>query len=246
MLISIGEVKVNSLIKSMKHMSANKNGITSEMVKNLEDKEIKKLFLRNGPHHQDGWGIAYEKDNNFKIKKSTNSILKDPKIFSLRDIKTNHILLHTRYKTIGSKSLKNTQPFQHENFIFSHNGTIKKKIKYDQQRFPNKPGTDSEALFYSILSKIDKISMPESIKTTFDSIEKEPNSNIFLSTKDKTYIYSSSRTLPDYYRMKIGKNKDFIVISSEIIPLKDVSWEDLPFGQVVEIQNKTRTITIYN
>ena len=130
MLIAIGNVEMNSLIEGIKHMAKDKGKVTSRMVDTLTDPEIKVLFQKRGTCHQDGWGVAYLKDNDFEIKKSTESILTDKTIEQLKNIKTNQVMIHTRYQTIGEKSLKNTQPFKHGKFIFCHNGTIKKEIKF--------------------------------------------------------------------------------------------------------------------
>jgi len=238
MLIAIGNIEMNSLIEGIKHMAGDKGKVTSQMVGALTDPEIKALFLKRGTCHQDGWGVAYLKDNGFEIKKSTKSILTDKTIEQLKNIKTNQVMIHARYQTIGEKSLKNTQPFKHGKFLFCHNGTIKTEIKYDQEKFPNSTETDSERLFYSILSKLPQLSIPEAIKKTFQNIEKKPNSNIVLATDEKTYIYSSSRTIPDYLRMQIGMDKNSTIISSEILPLSTLSWQAVPFEEVITIDHK--------
>ena len=134
---------MNSIIDGILHMAGNKGKVTSQMVEVLTDLEIKSLFLRKGNHHQDGWGMGYLQDNEFKIKKSTESILKDQDIEKLKIIKTNLAMLHARYMTIGEKSLNNTHPFKHKKFLFCHNGTIKKEINYDQEKFSNPAKTDS-------------------------------------------------------------------------------------------------------
>tara|TARA_Y100000310_G_scaffold343936_1_gene454037 strand:- start:657 stop:1304 length:648 start_codon:yes stop_codon:yes gene_type:complete len=214
------------------------------MVDTLTNPETKAVFQTRGTCHQDGWGIAYFKDNEFEIKKSTDSILIDKNVEKLKNIKTNQVMLHARYQTIGEKSLKNTQPFKHGKFLFCHNGTIKKEIQYDKEKFLHDVETDSEKLFYSILSKLPELSIPEAIRKTFQDIDKKPNSNIILSSREKTYIYSSSRTIPNYMRMQIGTKEDLLIVSSEILPQLNLSWQDVLFDRVIVIDNKTLTVTI--
>ena len=239
MLVALGNVNILPLIEGLKHMAKNGSKVTSHMVKNLTDEELKKVFETKQPYHDDGWGIAYQDNNQFQIKKSLKPVFED-NTEEFNKIKNNFVLLHARFKTVGEKKLENTQPYQHNEFVFCHNGTIKKEIIYNKDKFKLKGNTDSEQLFYSILSK--ELPIKEAIKKTFDEIELKPNSNIILSNKEKTYIYSSYRTIPDYIQMYVGKGENLLVISSEILPQLNITWKKLPFEKVIEINNNTLEI----
>jgi predicted glutamine amidotransferase len=243
MLIAIGDLDMHKLVDGLIYMAADKGKVTTKMVAELTDEEIKTDFLRRGPHHQDGWGIAYLKDYQFIIEKSIKPVFEDEKIEDVKKVQSNLVMLHARYKSIGEITLKNVHPFQYKDFVYCHNGTVKKEIPYDKEKFPEEAETDSERIFYSILSK--NLPLPEAIKKTFSDIELKPNSNIILANKEKTYVYSSSRTIPDYLTMQIGTNQDLIVVSSEKFPSIEVQWQELPFEKVLIIDNQTKEFEFY-
>lgn len=239
MLLALGNVNMPLLVEGLKHMAKDGSKVTSKMIQDLSDQKLKKEFESIKPYHKDGWGIAYQDNNQFIIKKSLKPVFED-NTEEFNEIKTNFVILHARFKTVGDTKFENTQPYQHGEFVYCHNGTIKKEIKYNKDKFKPIGNTDSEQLFYSILSK--DLPIQKAIKKTFDGIELKPNSNIILSNKEKTYIYSSYRTLPNYLQMYVGKGENVIVISSEKIPQLNGEWNKLPFETVIEINNNTLEI----
>tara|TARA_Y100000310_G_C20487690_1_gene717632 strand:- start:196 stop:882 length:687 start_codon:yes stop_codon:yes gene_type:complete len=213
MLIASGNVNMNSLIDGMIAM-AKDNNISHEHNQRTGQGNWK---------HQDGWGIAFLRNNHWVLEKSPRPIYDDPKINRFRDLKTNLVIMHVRKKSVGDEiDLNNCHPFQHQDSIFCHNGTIKEKIFHHPQ-FQPQGTTDSERLFYSILSKPELI---PGIEETLNSYQTAKGSNIILSTKNKSYIYIKENIFPLYYQMKVSKNKDFLIISSEELN-KDMHWTTL-------------------
>jgi len=103
--------------------------------------------------HAHGWGIAYLDQGEWIVKKSEKAVFEDSEINELRTVKTNLAVLHVRRATNGVISYDNTHPFQFRNYVFCHNGTLRGKIDYDQW-FHVDGKTDSEKLFYSVLTEI--------------------------------------------------------------------------------------------
>ncbi len=240
MLIAIGNVNLDSVFEGMKDMAEDKGHVTTNMIPLLSDKKVQKMFITRGPKHSDGWGIAFLEKNNFIIKKSLNPIYEETKTKDIKNIKTKIAMLHTRFKSIGENKLENNAPFQNGEYIFCHNGTIRKKINFDKKKYTNHGDTDSERFFLSILSK--DLPIEKAIKDSFNELPLKPNSNIIISNKNKTYVYSSSRTLQKYFRMKMGRLNEGLIISSEIIPQLNIKWEEVPFDKVIEVNHHTLTI----
>lgn len=136
-------------------------------------------FLKNprddGPH-KDGFGMAYKEGNNWITYKSLHNPIS--KIYDdFNEIKkSNLVVIHLRHNchlgtkcniSTGKKSLENTHPFVHENYIFSHNGNIIDFENYkdslrkyiSDELFSNIKGeTDSEWIFYIFLTLLKEMS----------------------------------------------------------------------------------------
>lgn len=200
--------------------------------------------------HQDGWGLAIIENNHFHLTKSIKAIFDDPKVEEIAKTSTNFALLHVRLVGKGRVCFENTHPFYYktksgEEIVFCHNGTIKEEIKFDQ-KYRLHGETDTEQLFYAILTKYDETKdFSSAITTTFSSLLQPEDSNIILSTTTTSYIFSQSIKYPRYLQLWIGRNNDSLIICSErIAAMKDYSWKELAKGRVVVIDHKTLNISI--
>jgi len=195
--------------------------------------------------HKDGWGLATIKDNHFQLTKSTKPIFDDPQTEEVKKLNTKFILLHVRAASVGTVCLENTHPFYYkteseEEVVFCHNGTIKENIAFDPKYKPQGT-TDSEQLFYSILTQYQKTKdFSSAMSSAFTQLQQPVNSNIILSTKTTSYVLSTGTIYPRYLQMWIGKKKDSLIISSEkIAAMQDYSWEELVKGRVVVIDHQS-------
>ncbi|AYF45546.1 glutamine amidotransferase domain protein [Halobacteriovorax sp. BALOs_7] len=116
--------------------------------------------------HPHGWGVAYYVRNSPHIIKSTSAALED-KIFKKVSgvVSSQTVLGHIRKATIGETNILNTHPFQYGHWTFAHNGNIKNFDKHREKIIEHIPEyfqkfilgtTDSETLFYFLLSKVSK------------------------------------------------------------------------------------------
>jgi len=225
---------MNSII----HMAKDENSL-HEMNKGIPGKW----------QHADGWGVAYlTEKGTFKIKKSAQAIFADPEVNKLHKIKTRLLLAHVRRKAGSEVAQENTHPFQanHASLgkcIFCHNGCIKDNIAFSPD-YALKGETDSERLFYSILSDItenkdEKIAA--AIQGNLQRYAQTKGSNIVLTTADKTFVAVRKNQVPKYYGMSIGEGSDFMIISSEKLKtFPDISWRSVLPGEVVIVNNGTK------
>ncbi len=240
MILAIGNIDMNILVDSIIDMSRDQT----------RDHELNKEEGRGSWMHQDGWGVAYLNENNeIKVTKSTEDISKDPKINEIRDIKTNLAILHIRKKMGSEVSIHNTHPFTHKeddkNFAFCHNGFIDEDIHHDD-RFEPKGETDSEKLFYSILSDLKREKFAKAIRKNFKRYNKLTGTNIILSSKDNSVIAIRDNHFPEYYRMQVGQKDDLVIVSSELIPtLNTLEWKPTKQGDVISIKHKTLKVKFH-
>ena len=123
-------------------------------------------IIQQSDRHPDGWGMAYYKMQSPHLIKN-DSRARVCKIFEKvkGDETSNTVLAHIRKSTIGERSPLNTHPFQYGKWVFAHNGNLKNftslatpmKQKIDRELLPYILGdTDSEVLFYLLLSQLKK------------------------------------------------------------------------------------------
>ncbi|GAB4405199.1 MAG: class II glutamine amidotransferase [Bacteriovoracaceae bacterium] len=118
--------------------------------------------------HPDGWGVAYYMAGAPHIIKSALSAFKDNLFSKVSGIvSTQTVIAHIRKATEGEVNILNTHPFQYGRWTFAHNGHIKNFSHYknDLLKLTDPTlsrfilgNTDSELIFFIILSEIKKIS----------------------------------------------------------------------------------------
>lgn len=117
--------------------------------------------------HQDGWGVAYYVDGAPHVTKSPTHALSDAIFHRVSGVVSSEtVLAHVRRATQGSNTVLNCHPFQHGRWVFAHNGDIPSfDVKWRKplvaevaprlRRFVLGE-TDSEVLFYVLLSRLQK------------------------------------------------------------------------------------------
>lgn len=117
--------------------------------------------------HPDGWGVAYYIEKTPHLIKSTDCAMEDQLFQKVSGVVSSHtVVAHIRKATQGSHSILNSHPFQYGKWIFAHNGNIKDFDKVhpkllalvddDLKRYIL-GSTDSEMIFFILLSKLKKI-----------------------------------------------------------------------------------------
>ena len=114
--------------------------------------------------HPDGWGVSYYTAGAPHVIKSDKTAINDNIFKKISGIVSSEtVIAHLRNATLGSVNILNTHPFQYGNWIFAHNGNIRNFDKYrDEITSKISPhlkrfilgNTDSEIIFYYILSKL--------------------------------------------------------------------------------------------
>jgi predicted glutamine amidotransferase len=233
MLLAVGKINMAELIDGAISMAKDENRIH-------EYNSEKGLGSWT---HGDGWGIAYLKSGTWVIKKSSKAIYDDDLTEKIKLIKTTAVVIHARYKTVGETMPENTHPFhintkKHGNFVFCHNGTVEDEISFSDV-FEVKGSTDSEKLFYSILTDFEKSNDPLIIRRNIKKYKKCFGSNIILSTPKKSIVsVNAHASYPIYYRMFIGQNQQWTVIGSEELPqISNMSWEKIGLWDTLTVDH---------
>ncbi len=197
--------------------------------------------------HPDGWGIAYLRDGKFVIKKSIKPIWEDPEIENYKELNTPIAILHVRRKTMGTPHIENTHPFivnNEEEFVFCHNGTVEDEIPFSPLFTPT-GSTDSERLFYSIMTDIKNHSTPHFITNKIKAFTISSGSNIVLVNKEKSVVGVNYNRYENYYKMSLAKLPEGVVVSSEELPyLTDVEWTKVDDSMIVTINNNSQEYNI--
>jgi predicted glutamine amidotransferase len=232
MLIAFGDFEMNSLLDGIVRVAKDENMLH----------ELNQRLGMGSWQHPDGWGIAYLKEGEWVVEKSTTPIFEDQEnVDRFKDIKTNLAIVHVRKKFKGDVHINNCHPFHDNDHIFCHNGVIRDEIIVDGPYQP-KGETDSEAFFHSILNQGEDYA--ELIKKGFKEYRNTKGTNIFMAGKEKTHIGIRENLLPIYYNMKMSRDEKSLIIASEELPGLDREWETLQ-PSILIIDNKTREISAH-
>ena len=239
MIFAAGDFDLSQLIDDLILMSKGEN-------------ELHENNLELGTYqHAHGWGIAYLDQEEWIVKKSEKAVFEDSKIDELRTVKTDLAVLHVRRATNGVVSHDNTHPFHFKNYIFCHNGTLRGKIDYDHW-FHVDGKTDSEKLFYSILTEVkedpenyDENKIITAIRTDTERYQDYTALNFILTRVKESYVHYLSQDQSQYHQMKLGKSDNLVVVSSEKLKnFPNLQWNALEQGDIVTINNQTLKTSI--
>lgn len=144
-------------------------------------------------HHLDGYGLAgfREKSNKWIIYRSVKPPFKDPnRLFIVDKMAKNRLVIgHLRnaeHPEAAPAEYNNTHPFYHKNTVFMHNGLIQNYMSnpdvftqiyaliHPSYYTSIKGSTDSELLFYMLLSEIKRqesaSATPSSRETLYNTV----------------------------------------------------------------------------
>jgi glutamine amidotransferase len=130
-----------------------------------------KIVLRESPRsmaalsreHRDGWGLAvFDDATGWRVDRGVECAHEDERFHRLAVGSHGAMFVsHIRQKTVGETSLANTHPFEHGQWMFAHNGTVKDltwmRAQTSAARLAEVRGeTDSEVLFAWLLTRLDE------------------------------------------------------------------------------------------
>lgn len=128
--------------------------------------EAENSLARQALGHADGWGIGWYQGEDPYLLKAEGGAASDERFDRVtRRLSSHTFLVHVRKATVGRVDQLNCHPFRHGRWMFAHNGTVR---GFDRLRGPmlerTSPSlrplifgeTDSEHLFYYLLSAIER------------------------------------------------------------------------------------------
>lgn len=165
-------------------------------------------FAENNP---DGYGIGWYEKGKPKVMKEPISALKSENFIKISHQATSTIFIcHVRKATKGNRKIENCHPFNYEQWLFAHNGSIDnsenlKELLKDKYKKEIKGETDSEVFFYWILQNIEETQndidgIEHSIKYIYKN-HKFSGLNFILSNGKKLYAFRYSSKKTNYYSL---------------------------------------------
>jgi glutamine amidotransferase len=216
----------------------------------------------------DGFGIGWRSVDKKKTYVYKNIIpsWNDSNFLEIVDlIDTKFILAHIRATDALNKSstinsnkhtsvnIQNCHPFKYKDWLFCHNGaisgfstdgSIKKRIinKISDKYIKNITGTtDTEYLFYLILSENDKTNdLQTATRNTYSFLNESKRTNwlnICISNSHETivtrYVSKKNETPPSLYIKKTDKQ---IMVTSEPISKTTTGWKLIPKNTFISLK----------
>lgn len=233
MLIVVGDVDTELVFDDFKLIAGNRN----EQHENNVDEDFT---------HGDGWGFSYFKNGKLQVLKSTVPYYEDPQAEEIKKIKSPLYILHARRKSEGKGlvRMENVHPFQYDDYVFFHNGTVYQNLHFDS-KFTVQGETDSEQLFYYLLSAINGDFNAAVLQDRLNAVTDYSGMNAIFSDGEITYVINWYAKNPNYYRIKMLQHDKFLMISSEILPsLKNENWIFLDNKDIIRIDTATREYSV--
>lgn len=176
---------------------------------NLADNSFKDMSHYN--HH--GWGIGWFEINGIsRIEKDGNAAYQSEKFNNLsKKINSKIIIAHVRLASSGRANVEiNSHPFEFNNWIFAHNGTINENKLSSMLKYPfnynlTSQGIDSELYFRYIMQCINETGdMENGIRKALEEINNySQGANFLLSDGKKLIAYRYGNDL--YYCIRDSK-----------------------------------------
>jgi len=117
-----------------------------------------------GAERIDGWGVGSYQGGEVLLRKRPAESREALDLADLtRDLRTSCALAHARSATVGARSLDNTHPFRHHQWLFAHTGTLPRFGEARREILAGVPehlargvrgDTDSEAMFFAFLGAV--------------------------------------------------------------------------------------------
>lgn len=203
--------------------------------------ETGKALKGEAPGHKDGWGIGYYSEGKAVVRKSGRSATEEmAKITSLlKKISTTPVLiLHLRNSAWkGASNSRHAHPFERNNIIFAHNGTILNYKNFlDAIGLADFGGLDTEAfLEYIIFQQRNERSLKNAFLKTVKAIKKNnrySSLNCVFSEGKRLYAYREYSKQPEYYSLYCARqDKSSFICSEPIAPLAE--WTPLKKNELI-------------
>lgn len=120
--------------------------------------------LAFGAERVDGWGVGSYQFGEVLLRKRPTDPREAVRLLDvIRDLRTGCLVAHVRTATVGARSLDNTHPFRHHQWLFAHTGTLPRFAELRRALLDEIPehitrtlrgDTDSEVLFSLFLSSV--------------------------------------------------------------------------------------------
>lgn len=168
-----------------------------------------KPFQELAEHNPDGWGMGWYDHGDAQIVKEPlcasdhRAMLSEQAISVYSDL----FLCHVRMATVGELTVNNCHPFQYNNWLFAHNGSIHRPSLLGHLAVPYKNSltgeTDSEVYFHWIMQCIETAGddVVAGVRLALQSVQSRSGLNFVMSDGQRLYAYRDAVANRDYYTL---------------------------------------------
>lgn len=212
-------------------------------------------FIALSSEHKDGWGIASDGQVAKNLKAAFESVEFSDEV---KELHTDGALLHLRLASKGlTVDIANNHPFTHDRYTFMHNGTLRPTnvaepfISAHYKKFIT-GYTDSERLFFALLTQIDELGLIEGVRKTINEVRGIADYsaiNIMIQTPEHLIAVcefneknTSEWSGPDHYELRFMKTEHDVVIASTGWGNSD--WQHLDNHQMLVVDRASLEFSI--
>ncbi len=185
----------------------------------------------DGDRQSDGWGIAWEKNDTWKIKKSLRPIWNDSRIFATIP-ETNVFAVHARAASFVKHKgdLDYNQPYVENSLCFVFNGAIQ------GVNLPEAEGEIGAQKIFSLLLQEIKKNSPETALRLLDKkiiahSKKVKGMNIGLVNNNTFYVLCRYADNAPYFTLRYYSDQNLVIVCSE--PFVPYRWSTMKKGEIL-------------
>lgn len=192
--------------------------------KSLQPKDILEAFaqaVKNSPTPQgdkqeDGWGIAWWRENKWHLFKNLNPIWESKHLFNIIS-PTQFLIVHARSASFEKhkNNVEFNQPFIFKNYSFVFNGFLKGVNIFVPGRF------GAEKIWYLVKKNLKNKNPKKALNQVQIFLKKNSKKisalNIGLSDGKKIFAFCYYTQFPQYYQLHYHQSKEISIITSEKI-----------------------------
>jgi len=212
--------------------------------------ELLREFYSHSDRHPNGWGLAIRRNGSMEITKEPVRASRSERLGTLlaSGVRTDVLLAHIRYATVGGEAYENSHPFTAKDnsgrmWTLIHNGTIFGYSHLGPYQYTQCGRTDSERILLYIIKTINEEITDPDAEARFrilDRILCEITSgnkvNLLIYDGELLYVHTN-------YRSSLHQRKEGGGMLFSTRPLGRKEWEPLPMNTLLVFRKGKQEFT---
>lgn len=216
--------------------------------RDIDVTDLLREFYSHSERHPNGWGLAVQRNGRMEIEKEPIKAVRSERLRDLLSsgVRTDVLLAHIRYATVGGEAYENSHPFMAEDntgrrWMLIHNGTIFDYSYLGPFQYTQSGQTDSERILLYLVHMIncgqkmrggslDVLERLGLLQAILRDMSKGNKLNLILYDGELMYVHTNYAG-----SLYVLQRDDAAIFST--VPLTAEAWEPVPFTTLCAYKN---------